>query len=85
MNIFSNEFNIHKKTVLLLLAVILFVCNSAQGADHYDFADRIITNAKVYTVNPEQPWAEAVAIKDGRIVYVGDNSGIKKWIGPEYR
>jgi hypothetical protein len=83
MNICSNEFNIHKKTVLLLLAVILLVCNSAQGADHHDFADRVIANAKVYTVNSEQPWAEAIAIKDGSIVYVGDNSGIKKWVGPK--
>jgi hypothetical protein len=83
MTICSNKFNSHKKSVLLLLAVILFVCNSAQGADHHDFAERVITSAKIYTVNPEQPWAEAVAIKDGRIVYVGDNSGIKKWVGPK--
>ena len=83
MNIFSNEFNMHKKTFLLLLAFILLVCNSAQGADQNNFADRVITSAKVYTVNPDQPWAEAVAIKDGHIVYVGDNSGIKKWVGPK--
>ena len=83
MKIFLNESNNHGNIVLLLLAIILSGCNAAKGPSHYDYADRILTNAKVYTVNPGQPWAEAVAIKDGRIVYVGDNSGIKKLIGPD--
>jgi predicted amidohydrolase YtcJ len=30
----------------------------------------------VYTLNPEQPWAEAVAIADGRIVEVGSSAEI---------
>jgi len=34
-------------------------------------ADLILTNAAVYTANPDQPWAEAVAIRDGRLVAVG--------------
>ncbi len=39
-------------------------------------ADLIFTNAKVYTVNEEQPWAEAVAISDGRILAVGASDEI---------
>ena len=34
-------------------------------------ADIIITNAKVYTVDPENPTAEAVAIRGNKIVFVG--------------
>ncbi|AQR75730.1 amidohydrolase [Sphingomonas sp. LM7] len=34
-------------------------------------ADLILTNARVYTVEEGQPWAEAVAIKDGKILAVG--------------
>jgi predicted amidohydrolase YtcJ len=34
-------------------------------------ADLIITNARVYTVDDAHPWAEAVAIRDGRIIAVG--------------
>ncbi len=67
MKIFSKEIGTHKK----------------QGAAHYHSADRVFTNAKIYTVTPEQHWAEAVAIKDGSFVYVGDNPGAKQWIGPE--
>ena len=35
-------------------------------------ADVIYTNARVYTVNQDQPWAEAFAVKDGTFLAVGD-------------
>ncbi len=44
-------------------------------------ADTVFTNARVYTVNTEQPWAEAIAIKDENVVYVGDNDGAKAFVG----
>lgn len=34
-------------------------------------ADLILTNAAIYTLNPDQPRAEALAIRDGRILDVG--------------
>ena len=45
-------------------------------------ADLIITNGKVLTVNKNFDIAEAVAVKDGRIVAVGDNPGVKALAGP---
>lgn len=39
-------------------------------------ADLILTNGAVYTLNPEEPWAEALAIGAGRILAVGSNSDI---------
>lgn len=44
-------------------------------------ADIIFTNARVYTVEEEQPWAEAVAISGGKIVAVGASADISKWQG----
>src|SRR3546814_5839254 len=41
-------------------------------------ADMILTNARVYTVEARQPWAEAVAIEDGRIVAVGSAADVGK-------
>ncbi len=35
-----------------------------------------IINAKVYTVDKNQPWAEAVAMKDGKITAIGSNEDI---------
>jgi predicted amidohydrolase YtcJ len=36
-------------------------------------ADLLVRNAKVYTVDPARPWAEAVAIDGERIAWVGDD------------
>src|ERR1700676_960907 len=46
------------------------------------FADLILTNAKVWTVNTAQPQAEAVACRGSRIVAVGSSADIHKWAGP---
>jgi len=46
-------------------------------------ADLLITNAKVYTVNAKQPWAEAIAIRGERIVYVGSANGAREYKGPK--
>jgi predicted amidohydrolase YtcJ len=41
-------------------------------------ADIILIHGKVYTLNAAQPWAQAVAIRDGKIVQVGDDTEIQK-------
>ncbi|MFQ6087065.1 MAG: amidohydrolase [Candidatus Bathyarchaeia archaeon] len=38
-------------------------------------------NANVLTMNPSEPYAKAVAIKDEKIVAVGTNRQIKPWVG----
>ena len=38
------------------------------------------TNGKIYTVNPAQPWAEAVVTNEDKIVFVGSNEDSKKYI-----
>ena len=48
-------------------------------------ADVAIRNARVYTVDATRPWASAVAICADRIVYVGDDQGLKDHLGPETR
>ena len=46
-------------------------------------ADRVYRNAKVYSIalDGTETHAQAVAIKDGKFVYVGDETGVKEWIG----
>lgn len=39
--------------------------------------DLLLTNGKIYTLNPRHPNAEAVAIKDSRIIAVGRNSDVE--------
>jgi predicted amidohydrolase YtcJ len=45
-------------------------------------ADIIITNARIYTVNPQQKWAEAIAIRGDKIVAVGERKQIEAMRGP---
>src|SRR4029450_9070470 len=43
--------------------------------------DLVIRNAKVWTVDPEQPEATAVAVRDGRIAAVGDDRPVRDAAG----
>lgn len=36
--------------------------------------DVVVLWGPAYTMNPEHPWAEAVVISQGRIVYVGNKA-----------
>ena len=46
-------------------------------------ADKVYRNAKVYSVafDGTETHAEAIAIKDGKFSYVGDEANIAEWIG----
>jgi predicted amidohydrolase YtcJ len=41
--------------------------------------DLLFTNGNIYTVNDRQPHAEATAVKNGRVVFVGSNEDAKKF------
>ena len=61
------------KIWLILMALVL--CSSFALAQE---ADLILHNAKITTIDPQNPSATAVAIKKGRIIKVGNNSDILK-------
>ena len=44
-------------------------------------ADRIIKNAKVFTSDQNNLLASALAVKDGKFVYVGDEAGLSEYEG----
>ncbi len=47
-------------------------------------ADTVILDARIYTsAKPE--FAEALAVRAGRIVYVGNGRGARAWVGPKTR
>jgi predicted amidohydrolase YtcJ len=45
-------------------------------------ADMIITHGKVFTLDARHPWAQAVAVTDGKIASVGEDAEIEKLRGP---
>lgn len=65
----------------IVAALALTAC--ADESPQQRGADVVFTNAKVYTVNEAQPWAEAVAIKGDEIIYVGDAAGVEDLVGPD--
>lgn len=46
-----------------------------------DAADLVLTNGTIQTMVSEDDTAEAVAVKNGEIVYVGTSEGVKEYIG----
>jgi predicted amidohydrolase YtcJ len=60
-----------KRILILFVALFAFATVHAQKRS----ADTIFVNANVYTANDKQPTAAAIAVKDGRIIYVGDKGG----------
>ncbi len=48
-------------------------------------AELVLTHGAIWTAAPTRPWVEAVAVRDGHIVYVGDARGVARYIGAETR
>ena len=69
---------------LIVLVLVVIVRPQSHG-EAPATADMILSNGNVYTVNDAAPHAEAIAIKDGRILFVGSNDEAKKYSGPKTR
>ena len=48
-------------------------------------ADLVLSGGKIYTANAARSLAEAIAVKDGKIVFVGSNAEARSWIGAHTR
>jgi predicted amidohydrolase YtcJ len=67
--------------VISRAAILSFALSVTLFASGAETADTIITNARVYTVNPQQKWAEAVAVRGEKIIAVGDAKQIDAYRG----
>ncbi len=63
----------------LLLVVLVTACGGSESAR--SFADTVYTNGGIYTLSGAEPWAEAVAIKDGSFLVVGSNADVEAVTG----
>src|SRR5258707_6260038 len=71
-----------KRSWLYSLIVVVGVCSGSASATE---ASVILVNGKVWTENPVQPTAQAVALDGSRILAVGDNAAIRKLAGHDTR
>ncbi len=67
------------------LAVLLLLGCRLERRPPAVTADLILTGGAVYTMTAERPWAEALAVRDGKIIYVGDVNGAQGLEGPRTR
>ena len=61
------------KTQTFILVIVLFVtgCSSEKTCIE---SDLVLVNTKIYTANPKNPTVEALAIKNGKFVFIGSNT-----------
>ncbi len=64
-----------------VLLVLIAALAGPAFSDSRPTADLIIHNARIWTVNSEQPQAEALAVLHGRITAVGSEASVMLWRG----
>jgi predicted amidohydrolase YtcJ len=64
----------------LLTSLLTTACTGKTG-DTTEYGDLAFINARVYTVDEQAPWAEAVVVRDNSIVYVGNTAGARELLG----
>ncbi|MFM2140413.1 MAG: hypothetical protein RLZZ25_678 [Gemmatimonadota bacterium] len=65
----------------LLLAVVTGATRLASAQQHP--ADLVVTNGRIYTADAARPVVDAMAIRGGRVVFVGDRAGAKALTGAQ--
>ena len=64
---------------LLLILSVLVLAMSCKKKDVIPTGtEAVFFNGEIYTVNPDQPWAEAIYVKEGKIEFVGDSKEAKR-------
>jgi len=76
--------NLTKRLSGFFFIIILLVSFSlaATACSQAQEADKVYLNGNIYTVDKEFSTATAIAIKDDKFIYVGDDKGVKAYIGP---
>jgi len=70
------------KRIIAGLAAALIFCFAFSVSAQQQAADLALINGKVFTLDAENPNAQAVAVKDGKILAVGLINEIRKFINP---
>jgi predicted amidohydrolase YtcJ len=72
--------------LVALLGFVIFITTGFPGNPATaEPADVLFINGNIYTVNEKQPHAEAIAVKAGKILFVGSNQDAKTYQGNQTR
>lgn len=67
-----------RRISLFIAAALVLSFTAALRSVPIPMADTIVARGRIYTGNSERPWAQALAIRDGKIVAVGDEETVFK-------
>jgi predicted amidohydrolase YtcJ len=62
---------------------ILVFCYALSAYGATPPADLLLVKGRIYTSNPAAPWAEAVAVGEGKILLAGTDTEVEKYRGPK--
>ncbi len=71
----------HKTCLILALILALGLVEGCKAAPEGNMVDLILLNGKVWTGVAARPWAEAVAVREGKIFATGKTSELRKLAG----
>ena len=63
----------------IVLLCFLTACNNGEKQNQ---ATLVLTNARIWTGNPSQEWAEALAVQGDSLIFIGNTEGVKNFIQP---
>ena len=72
------------RTFFVACLLLVAGCTRESGGS-VEVADLALKNGAVYTMDGARSWAEAVAIRNGRIVFVGTDKDLQAHVGPATR
>src|SRR5436190_2316950 len=70
---------------LFLVVLSLLLLNLVPTQNRIQPADVVFKNGTVYTANDRAPKAQAIAVKADRIIFVGTDAAVQKYVGAQTR
>jgi len=79
-----------KSQIIFILTLSLLLCSTYRcikqtkdESDNIEPANLVIKNGAVYTVDAARSWAQALAVRQGKLQYVGTDQEVEAYIGPK--
>ena len=71
-----------ERMCLALIALSLLLSAHARAQSPV-VADVVLIDGKIYTEDPQRRTVQALAVRDGKIIYVGNDAGAREFVGPQ--
>jgi predicted amidohydrolase YtcJ len=72
----------HVLTAVSALTLTTLLVSCGGSSSDRVAADTVLRNGQIATIDAHDSMQQAVAVQNGKIVYVGSNTGVADWVGP---